>query len=73
MGQSCLTAPKSDFSFTPESGLKSDIAPCLKSANMRHRTGRLAKKKRPPNGGLQFRFDDLVSGEGVALILSMIC
>jgi hypothetical protein len=23
-----LTAPKSDFRFTPESGLKSDIAPC---------------------------------------------
>src|SRR5467141_3928988 len=28
-----LTAPKTDFRFTPESGLKSDIAPCPKSAN----------------------------------------
>ena len=28
-----LTAPKSDFRSTPESGLKSDIAPCLKSAD----------------------------------------
>src|SRR5260370_26209639 len=27
-----LTAPKSDFCSTPESGLKSDIAPCPKSA-----------------------------------------
>jgi len=27
-----LTAPKSDFRITPESGLKSDIAPCPKSA-----------------------------------------
>jgi hypothetical protein len=31
-----LTAPKSDFRFTPESGLKSDIAPCPKSAIRRH-------------------------------------
>jgi hypothetical protein len=23
-----LTGPKSDFRFTPESGLKSDISPC---------------------------------------------
>jgi hypothetical protein len=23
-----VTAPKSDFRFTPESGLKTDIAPC---------------------------------------------
>jgi ketosteroid isomerase-like protein len=30
-----LTGPKSDFRFTPESGLKSDIAPCPKSANKR--------------------------------------
>jgi hypothetical protein len=27
-----LTAPKSDFRYTPESGLKTDIAPCPKSA-----------------------------------------
>jgi hypothetical protein len=27
-----LTAPKSNFSFTPESGLNSDIAPCPKGA-----------------------------------------
>jgi hypothetical protein len=27
-----LTAPKSNFRFTPESGLKSDIAPCPGSA-----------------------------------------
>src|SRR6266403_5157077 len=27
-----LTAPKSNFRFTPESGLNSDIAPCPKSA-----------------------------------------
>src|SRR6478736_3242095 len=26
------------FRFTPESGLKSDIAPCPKSANRRHRS-----------------------------------
>src|SRR5260370_25345948 len=31
-----LTAPKSDFSFTPESGLNSDIAACPKSAKKRH-------------------------------------
>ena len=30
--KSDLTAPKSDFRFTPESGLRSDIAPCPKSA-----------------------------------------
>ena len=28
-----LTAPKFDFRFTPESGLKSDIAPCPGCAN----------------------------------------
>jgi hypothetical protein len=28
-------APKSDFRFTPESRLKSDIAPCPKSAMKR--------------------------------------
>src|SRR6266403_2875635 len=31
--KAALTAPKSDFRFTPESGLKSDIAPRPKSAN----------------------------------------
>jgi hypothetical protein len=31
-----LTAPKFDFRFPPESGLKSDIAPRLFRANMRH-------------------------------------
>src|SRR6266404_1076412 len=31
-----LTAPKSDFRFTPESGLKSDIAPCPRCANNGH-------------------------------------
>jgi hypothetical protein len=31
-----LTALKCDFRFTPESRLKSDIAPCPKSANKRH-------------------------------------
>jgi hypothetical protein len=30
--KAALTAPKSDFSFTPESGLRSDIAPCPKGA-----------------------------------------
>jgi hypothetical protein len=29
-----LTAPKSDFRYTPESRLKSDIAPCPKSADI---------------------------------------
>jgi hypothetical protein len=32
-----LTAPKSDFRFTPESGLKTDIAPCPFGAKRRHR------------------------------------
>src|SRR5258707_8000397 len=31
--KAALTAPKSNFRFTPESGLRSDIAPCPKSAN----------------------------------------
>src|SRR5258705_12556259 len=31
-----LTASKCDFRYTPESGLKSDIAPCPKSAKGRH-------------------------------------
>ena len=37
-----LTDPKSDFRFTPESGLNSDIAPCPKSANsgLMHRSKR---------------------------------
>jgi len=30
--KAALTAPKSHFRFAPESGLKSDIAPCPKSA-----------------------------------------
>src|SRR5216684_8226077 len=30
--KAALTAPKSNFRFTPESGLRSDIAPCPKSA-----------------------------------------
>jgi hypothetical protein len=29
-----LTAPKSDFRYTPESGLKTDIAACPKSADI---------------------------------------
>ena len=32
--KAALTAPKSNFRFTPESGLRSDIAPCPKSANL---------------------------------------
>jgi len=31
--KAALTAPKSNYRFTPESGLKSDIRPCPKSAN----------------------------------------
>ena len=31
-----LTAPKFDFRFTPESGLKSDIGPCQVRAKNRH-------------------------------------
>jgi hypothetical protein len=31
--KAALTAPNSDFSLTPESGLNSDIAPCPKRAN----------------------------------------
>jgi hypothetical protein len=31
-----LTAPKSNFRFTPESGLRADIAPCPSCANKRH-------------------------------------
>ena len=30
--KAALTAPKSNFRFTPDSGLRSDIAPCPKSA-----------------------------------------
>ncbi len=30
--KAALTAPKSNFRFTPESGLRSDIVPCPKSA-----------------------------------------
>src|SRR5258706_12864075 len=32
--KAALTVPKSDFSFTPESGLNSDITPCPKSADI---------------------------------------
>ncbi len=31
--KAALTAAKSDFRYTPESGLNSDITPCPKSAN----------------------------------------
>jgi hypothetical protein len=31
--KAALRAPTSNFRFAPDSGLKSDIAPCLKSAN----------------------------------------
>jgi hypothetical protein len=34
-----LTAPKSNFRFTPENGLKSDIASCPGSANIRSDVG----------------------------------
>jgi hypothetical protein len=33
LAKAALTAPKSNFRFTPESGLNSDIAPCPKSAD----------------------------------------
>src|SRR5258708_6498591 len=33
--KAALTTPKSDFRYNPESGLKSDIAPCPKSARRR--------------------------------------
>jgi hypothetical protein len=33
--KAALTAPKSNFRFAPESGLKSDVAPCPKSAKSR--------------------------------------
>ena len=33
-----LSAPKSDFRYTPDSGLKMDIAPCPFRANRRHRS-----------------------------------
>src|SRR5260370_901796 len=39
--KAALTAPKSNFRFTPESGLKSDIAPCPKSATRRHSSRQL--------------------------------
>jgi hypothetical protein len=34
-----LAGPKSDFRFTPESGLKSDIATCPKSADFVAKVG----------------------------------
>jgi hypothetical protein len=38
--KAALTAPKSNFRFAPEGGLKSDITPCPKRANkgLKHRT-----------------------------------
>src|SRR5258707_3434768 len=33
--KAALTAPKTDFRFTPKGGLNSDIAPCPKSARRR--------------------------------------
>src|SRR6266403_4642677 len=39
--KAALTAPKSNFRFTPESGLNSDIAPCP-AANNGHRKSDLA-------------------------------
>src|SRR6266403_3353614 len=33
--KAALTAPKTDFRYTPESGLKTDIVPCPKSATTR--------------------------------------
>src|SRR5258705_11846784 len=48
--KAALTAPKSNFRFTPESGLRSDIAPCPKSATglnrSRGRTLRLTAQRR---------------------------
>jgi hypothetical protein len=40
--KAALTAPKSNFRFTPESGLNSDITACPKSANngLMHRSNR---------------------------------
>ena len=40
--KAALTAPKSDFRFTPESGLRSDIAPCPKSHTTRFTVQRTA-------------------------------
>ncbi len=47
--KAALTAPKSDFRYTPESGLKTDIVPCPKSANFGSREpclNRTSPKKR---------------------------
>jgi hypothetical protein len=32
--KAALTAPKTDFRYTPESGLKTDITPCPKGADI---------------------------------------
>jgi hypothetical protein len=40
--KAALSAPTSNFRFAPDSGLKSDIAPCLKSANRRQHPPRQA-------------------------------
>jgi hypothetical protein len=44
-----LTAPKSDFRFTPESGLMSDISPCPKSANSGSRRASSLAYNVPPS------------------------
>src|ERR1700693_4835547 len=45
-----LTSLKCDFRYPPESGLKSDIAPCLLSANFG--SAQLSgQNKKPPKGG----------------------
>ena len=57
-----LTAPKSDFRFTPESGLKSDIAPCPKSAMCgRLRVGKDFLHVLQHTTDVAFSFDHLVS------------
>jgi hypothetical protein len=44
--KAALTAPKSNFRFTPESGLNSDIAPCPKSARFGHQLSALIAKSK---------------------------
>jgi hypothetical protein len=46
-----------DFCFAPESGLKSDIAPCPKSANKRHRATN--------EGRLLLSFAEQLAGENI--------
>jgi len=43
-----LTAPKSDFRYTPESGLKTDIVPCPKSADSVAKVPKAAAAKFSP-------------------------